>query len=78
MSDAVRVIAILADCLEVPIARITTASDLEELGCDGLCRIDLAMRLETEFEVSIPDELAWITVQDVVDGIAAALAEARP
>ena len=54
-------------------------SDLALLGLDSLQAIELVMRLEDEFKVTIPDEIAEqiVTPADAVE-VVAAIGEGRP
>lgn len=49
----------------------TTSSLIEDLGCDSLDLVELAMSLEEEFDVEVPDErLEQIrTVQDAINAV---------
>lgn len=63
---------ILSDFLEIPEEEITLESKLnEDLGADSLDLVDLAMSVEDEFNMELPDELIETvqTVADVVDFI---------
>ena len=44
---------------------------LNDLGIDSLGRIEVVMKLEEKYEISISDEgfVNWITVQDVIDTV---------
>ena len=48
---------------------LKSTSKLDQLGIDSLDRIELAMFIEEEFDVTIPDDnaLKFSTVQDIVD-----------
>ena len=48
---------------------VPDANLIDDLGMDSLDFIEFIMELETEFEISIPDDLAENieTIQDVVD-----------
>jgi len=55
---------------------VLPTTTLEQLGMDSLDVIELAMELEEEFDILIPDEYveSWgVIIQDVIDGIDALL-----
>ena len=63
---------ILSAQLEVEISEITPESELEaDLGASSLDLVDLAMSIEDEFGIEVPDELVESvkTVGDVVNFI---------
>lgn len=63
---------ILSQQLEIDISEITLDSELDaDLGASSLDLVDLAMNLEDEFGIEVPDELIEKvkTVRDVVDFI---------
>jgi acyl carrier protein len=45
----------------------------DDLGADSIDDVEVAMALEEEFNIEIPDEIAekWVTIQDVVDYLVA-------
>ncbi len=51
-----RVISCVAKCQKLPPETITIDSKFEELGIDSLDGVNILYALETEFNVSIPDE----------------------
>lgn len=63
---------ILSDFLEIKESEITLESNLvDDLGADSIDLVDLAMSVEDEFEIELPDELIETvqTVGDVVNYI---------
>lgn len=61
---------VLVEAINVDGALVTpTATLKEDLGIDSLSAVELALELETEFDVRIEDaELAkLVTVQDIID-----------
>jgi acyl carrier protein len=67
-----KVIAIIADQLGIDPAQVNASSNfVEDLAADSLDIVELVMKIEEEFGISIPDEDAekMKTVQDVVDYI---------
>lgn len=73
MSDdlARRVIAVIAKTQRLDSARITLDSTFAELNIDSLDGINLLFALESEFNISIPDEEArrLTSVHEAVDGV---------
>lgn len=51
-----RVTACVAKCQKLPPERVTIDSKFEDLGIDSLDGVNILYALETEFNVSIPDE----------------------
>lgn len=61
---------VLVDALNVDAEDVTEKANLkDDLGIDSLSAVELALELETEFDVKIDDEeLAKLeTVQDIID-----------
>ena len=50
---------------------VETNSTLEEIGIDDIAVVDLALALESDFDIDIPEEvyIKWSTVGDIVDFI---------
>lgn len=74
-SIAVRTVKIISELLGVSEVEITPGSSLvNDLGADAQDRDELAMALESEFEIDIPDEQMerLSTVQDLIGFIRAA------
>ena len=69
----------IADHLGVSRAMVVDAAGLRDLGADSLDLISLTMRLEMDFNVTIPNEDAHgcATVRDVLDVLALSLDAAR-
>ena len=51
-----RVTACVAKCQKLPPDKVTIDSKFEDLGIDSLDGVNILYALETEFNVSIPDE----------------------
>ncbi len=51
-----RVISCVAKTQKLPLETVTIDSNFEELGIDSLDGVNILYALETEFNVSIPDE----------------------
>ncbi len=51
-----RVVSCVAKCQKLPPETVTIDSKFEELGIDSLDGVNILYALETEFNVSIPDE----------------------
>jgi len=66
-----RVISCVAKCQKLPPEKITIDSKFEELGIDSLDGVNILYALETEFNVSIPDEgvLGIKSVKEAVDAL---------
>ena len=63
---------IIAEQLEIDPEEITPeATFLEDLGADSLDAVELVMAIESEFDISVPDEALeqLKTVQDLLDAI---------
>ncbi len=64
---------IIADVLAVAPSQVAAEARLkEDLGADSLHKVEIAMNLEEEFELSIPD-MDWdavSTVDDIYDAVA--------
>jgi len=68
---------IVAEQIGAQADRIAEANALvEDLGCDSLDIVEIAMELEEHFDISIPDEFDKTarTVGDVTDGVLQLLA----
>ena len=77
MMDTVerKVMGFVAERAEVSSSEISLNSTFEELGIDSLAALSIALDVETEFGLDIPDEdvFSLRTVGDVVAGIRARL-----
>ena len=64
-----RIKRIIADQLGIDEEKLTPEADLEELGADSLDAVELMVRFEDEFDISIPDDdiVAVRTVGDVAE-----------
>lgn len=67
-----RVIAVIAKTQHLPLEKITPESTFEELGIDSLDGINILFALESEFDISIPDEAAKEirSIRHMVEGVA--------
>lgn len=66
-----RVVALVAQKLNVPVERLTADSTLPDLGADSLDAAELVMALEEEFSVQLADMAKDVTL----GGFAAAVQE---
>ena len=66
MSDELvdRVVRLIATVKRIPKERVTLDSTFEQLDLDSLDAINLLYEIESEFNISVPDELAT-SVKDV-------------
>lgn len=66
-----RVRAVVAKSRRRPVEEISIDATFEELGIDSLDGLNLLFEIESEFDVSIPDEEARIihTVRQMVEGV---------
>lgn len=66
MSDELvdRVVRLIASIKRIPKESVTLESTFEQLGLDSLDAINLMYELESEFNISVPDELA-MSIKDV-------------
>jgi acyl carrier protein len=73
MSDdlAQRIINCIAETQHLEAGKIGIDSTFEELGIDSLDGINILFALETEFDISIPDDAAQEirTVREMVNGV---------
>jgi acyl carrier protein len=72
-----RVIGCIAETQHLELEKISIDSTFEELGIDSLDGINILFALETEFDISIPDDAAQSirTIREMVDGVAKLVAE---
>ena len=81
-----RVIAIVADALNHPVAEVKRSSSLmDDLGAESIDFIDIVFRLESELDIVIPNEELWAgsldgTVRDQasIDAAVAKLRQTMP
>jgi acyl carrier protein len=66
-----QVTRLVADQLGRSADGIVEHSTLEDLGCDSLDIVEIAMRLEEHFDIAIPDDFAESarTIGDVTHGV---------
>ncbi len=67
-----RVVAVIADKLDIPTEDIAQESKfVEDLNADSLDQVELIMALEDEYDITIPDEDAQkiVSVKDALDYI---------
>jgi acyl carrier protein len=73
MSDelAEKVLSTIATSKRIPCERVSLDSTLEDLGMDSLDQLNLLFALESDFNISIPDEEAKSirTVREMVEGV---------
>ncbi len=62
-----KIAAILADSLETDVSTIKMETTWEQLGLDSLDTVELIMKLEEEFDVTIEMNEKLKTVADVVN-----------
>ncbi len=77
---AQKVIECIAETQHLEPDKITADSTFEELGIDSLDGINILFALETEFDISIPDDAAQSirTVRQMIDGVAKLVAAKTP
>lgn len=70
-SIAPRVFAVIAKQKRIPVESVTIDSTFAELGLDSLDSVNMLFDLESEFDISIPDEEARNikTVREMVEGV---------
>jgi len=68
---AERVMATIASSKRIARERVSLESTLEDLGMDSLDQLNLLFALESDFNISIPDEEAKSirTVREMVEGV---------
>jgi len=73
MSDelAEKVMSVIATSKRLPREQISLDSTLESLGLDSLDQLNLLFALESDFNISIPDDEAKAirTVREMVEGV---------
>jgi len=73
MSDELtrRVIKTIAATKRIPAESVTIDSNFQELGIDSMDAVEILFALETEFEISIPDEDAHSvrTIRQMCEGV---------
>lgn len=73
MSDDLtqRVISCIAETQHMEADKVSIDSTFEELGIDSLDGINILFALETEFDISIPDDAAQEirSVKEMVEGV---------
>ena len=73
MSDelAEKVLSVIATSKRIPREQVSLESTLEDLGMDSLDQLNLLFALESDFNISIPDEEAKSirTVREMVEGV---------
>ena len=72
-----RVIRVIAETQQIGLGTITSGSTFEDLGINSFDAINILFALETEFNVSVPDEKAegLRSVAEVIRGIEDLLAQ---
>ena len=78
MSDDLiqRVRSVVASSQRMPIEKITIDSSFQELGIDSMDAVNILFALESEFDISIPDEETKDirTVRQMAEGVEKLLA----
>ncbi|MFZ3213485.1 MAG: phosphopantetheine-binding protein [Terriglobales bacterium] len=73
MSDelAEKVVSVIATSKRIPREQVSLESTLEDLGMDSLDQLNLLFALESDFNISIPDDEAKAirTVREMVEGV---------
>ncbi|HVO38383.1 MAG TPA: phosphopantetheine-binding protein [Spirochaetia bacterium] len=66
-----RVIGCIAASQKVPPEKVTLESSFEDLGIDSLDGVNILFALETEFNISIPDQgvLSMKNVREVIEAL---------
>ncbi|MBR6407950.1 MAG: acyl carrier protein [Clostridia bacterium] len=64
-----KVLKVFEDMFDIRKDDIEPESTLEEIGIDDIAVVDLALALEEEFDLDIPEDIygAWTTVGDIVN-----------
>ncbi len=67
--------AIICDYFELEENEVTPGTTFADIGADSLDMVDLAMSLEDDFRVEVPDEALekFVSVEDVVNFVESAL-----
>ena len=75
---AEKILLVIAASKRIPREQVTLDSTLEELGLDSLDQLNLLFALESDFNISIPDEQAKSirTVREMVEGVRSLVAGA--
>ena len=70
-SIAPRVFTVIAKQKRIPVESVTIESTFADLGLDSLDSVNMLFDLESEFDISIPDEEARNikTVREMVEGV---------
>ena len=66
-----RVIRVIADTQKIPVESVDKEKTFQDLKIDSLDGINIVFALETEFDISIPDEGVenMRSVQDAIEGV---------
>ena len=82
MSDAIteKVLDLLASTKRVPREQVSVNSTFAELGLDSLDAINLIFEVESQFDISVPDDVANSihSVPELVEKLKLLLAEKSP
>jgi acyl carrier protein len=73
-----KVLSVIATSKRIPRERVSLDSSLEDLGMDSLDQLNLLFALESDFNISIPDEEAKSirNVREMVEGVRKLVADA--
>jgi acyl carrier protein len=68
---AEKVMSTIASSKHIPREQVTIGSTLEQLGMDSLDQLNLLFALESDFNISIPDEEAKAirSVSEMIEGV---------
>jgi acyl carrier protein len=68
---AEKVLSVISTSKRIPRERVSLESTLEDLGMDSLDQLNLLFALESDLNISIPDEEAKSirTVREMVEGV---------
>ena len=77
---ATRVIRVIAASKRLAPEMVSLETTLQQLGFDSLDQVNLLFELETEFNISIPDQQARAisTVKEAIEGVRQLLSGAAP
>lgn len=66
-----RVLTVIANVKRLPREKVTFESSFEELGIDSMDGVEILFALESEFDITIPDEDAKTirSIRQMVEGV---------
>ena len=64
-----KLLKVFEEMFDIEKEDIKLNSSLEDIGIDDIAVVDLALALESDFDIDIPEEAyeKWSTVSDIVD-----------